>query len=92
MKMKTQKSIVLKYNMKNLMVSILAMVKKVITKRKILPNRFRNRQNIPKRVSIKKILPNRFKNRQNIPKGVSNRRIKSLENNFSVKGVASTLG
>ena len=74
MKMKTQKSVVLKHNMKNLMVSILPIVKK--TTKKI---------NKIKSTVKRKILPNRFKKRQNTSKRVSNRGIKSLENNFSVK-------
>ena len=74
MKMKTQKSVVLKHNMKNLMVSILPIVKK--TTKKI---------NQIKSTVKRKILPNRFKKRQNTSKRVSNRRIKSLENYFSVK-------
>ena len=75
MKMKTQKSIALKHNMKNLMVSVLPMVKKMIAKK----------INQIKSTIKRKILPNRFKKKQNTPKRVSNRRIKSLENNFSVK-------
>ena len=75
--------------MKNLMVSVLAMVKKMIRKstikRKILPNRFKKRRNILKRLPKRKILPNRFNKRQNILKRISNRGIKPLENNFSVK-------
>ena len=75
MKMKTQKSVVLKHNMKNLIVSVLPMVKKMITKK----------INQIKSTIKMKILPNRFKKRQNTSKRVFNRGIKSLENNFSVK-------
>ena len=75
MKMKTQKSVVLKHNMKNLIVSVLPMVKKMITKK----------INQIKLTFKMKILSNRFKKRQNTSKRVSNRGIKSLENNFSVK-------
>ena len=38
-----------------------------------------------------KILPNKLKKRRNIPKRVSNRRIKSLENNFSVKATKNII-
>ena len=40
---------------------------------------------------IQKILPNSFKKRQNTLKNVSNRRIKSLENNFSVKATKNII-
>ena len=76
MKMKAQKSIVLKRNIKNLM-SLLLMEKKMIS----------NKINQIKSDVIWKILPNRFKKRQNTPKMVSNRGIKSLENNSCVIAV-----
>ena len=40
---------------------------------------------------IQKILSNRFKKRQNTQRNVSNRRIKSLENNFSVKATKNII-
>ena len=55
MKMKSQKSIVLKHNMKNLMTTLLPMVKKIISDKinqiklgimqKIRPNKTKKRQN-----------------------------------------------
>ena len=75
MKMKAQKSIVLKRNFKNLMSTLLPMAKKVIS----------NQINQIKSCIMHKIRPNKIKKRQNTPKRVSNREIKSLENNFSVK-------
>ena len=83
MKMKTQKSIVLKPNMKNLITSLLPVVKKMINKK----------VNQIKSSIMRKILPNKLKKRQNTSKRVSNRTIKSLENNFSVivtKNIIST--
>ena len=83
MKMKTQKSIVLKPNMKNLMTRLLPEVKKMINKK----------VNQIKSGIMRKILPNKLKKRQNTSKRVSNRTIKSLENNFSVivtKNIIST--
>ena len=63
MKMKTKKSIVLKRNMKNLMTSLLPMVKKMVNKkinqikldimRKIIPNKLKKRRITPKRGKIK---------------------------------------
>ena len=88
MKMETQKSIILKRNMKNrrnIPKSVSNRGIKSTIKRKILPNRFGKRQNIPKRVSNRQNIPKRVSIRQNIPKRVSDRGIKSLENNFSVK-------
>ena len=75
MKMKSQKSIVLKHNMKNLMTTLLPMVKKIIS----------DKINQIKSGIMQKIRPNKTKKRRNTPKRVSNRGIKSLENNFSVK-------
>ena len=75
MKMKSQKSIILKHNMKNLMTSLLPMVKKIIS----------DKINQIKSGIMQKIRPNKTKKRRNTPKRVSNRGIKSLENNFSVK-------
>ena len=74
MKMKTQKSVVLKRNMKNLMTSLLPVVKKMINKK----------INQMKSGIMRKILPNKLKKRRNTSKRVSNRTIKSLENNFGV--------
>ena len=71
MKMKTQKSIVLKPNMKKPMISLLPMVKKMVNKE----------INQIKLSIMQKIRPNK---RRNSVKKVSNRRIKSLENNFSI--------
>ena len=73
MKMKTQKSVVLKRNMKNLMTSLLPVVKKMINKK----------MNQIKLGIMRKILPNVLKKRRNTPKRVFNRKIKSLENNFN---------
>ena len=65
MKMKSQKSIVLKRNMKNrpkIPKRVSNRGIKSTIKRKILPNRFNKRQNIPKRVSNRgiKSLENNF--------------------------------
>ena len=67
MKMKAQKSIVLKRNFKNLKTILLPMAKKVIS----------NQINKIKSRIMCKIRPNKV---QNTPKRVSNRGIKSLEN------------
>ena len=76
MKMKTQKSIALKHNLKNLMTSLLPVVKKM-----------RNKKiNQIKTGIMRKILPNKLKKRQNTPKKISNRTLKSLENNSRVIG------
>ena len=69
MKMKTQKSIVLK---QNLMSTLLPIVKRGIS----------NQINKIKSRIIHKILPNK---KQNTLKSVSNRETKSLKNNFRVK-------
>ena len=74
MKMKTQKTIVLKRNMKNLMTSLLLVVKKMINKK----------INQIKSDIMRKILPNKLKKRRNTPKKLSNRTLKSLENNARV--------
>ena len=66
MKMKTQKSVVLKRNFKNLTSTLLPIAKKVIS------NQIKQ---IKSRI-LHKIRPNK---RQNFPKRVSNRGIKSLE-------------
>ena len=71
MKVKTQKSIVLKRNFKNLLSILLPLAKRVIS----------NQINKIKSRVMRKILPNKV---QNTPKMVSNREIKSLENNFTV--------
>ena len=84
MKMKTQKSIVLKRNMKNLMISLLPVVKKMINKK----------MNQIKLGIMRKIMPNKLKKRRNTPKRISNRTLKSLENNSHViatKNIISTL-
>ena len=70
MKMKSEKSIVLNRNMKNLMISLLPMVKKMVNKN----------VNQIKSSIMRKIQPNK---RRNTLKKVSNRTIKSIENNFS---------
>ena len=67
MKMKAQKSIVLKRNFKNLMSTLLPIAKKVIS----------NQINQIKSCVMRKIWPNKI---QNAPKRVSNRGIKFLEN------------
>ena len=81
MKMKVQKSIVLKRNMKNLMTTLLPIVKNIISKR----------INQIKSGIMQKIRPNKTKKRRNISKRVSNRGIKSLENNFIVKATKNTI-
>ena len=81
MKMKAQKSIVLKRNFKNLMSTLLPMAKKVIS----------NQINQIKSRIMHKIRPNKIKKRQNTPKRVSNRGIKSLENNFRVKATKNII-
>ena len=72
MKMKTQKSIVLKRNLKKSMSTLLPIVKKGIS----------NQINTIKSCIMHKIRPNK---KQNTLKSVSNREIKSLKNNFRVK-------
>ena len=72
MRMKTQRSIVLKRNFKKLMSTLLPIVKKLVS----------NQINKIKSRIMHKILPNK---RHNTLKSVSNREIKSLENNFRVK-------
>ena len=67
MKMKAQKSIVLKRNFKNLTFTLLPIVKMVIS----------NQINQIKLRIMRKIRPNKI---QNTPKKVSNRQIKFLEN------------
>ena len=73
MKMKTQKSIVLKRNMKKVLTTLPPIAKKMI----------RNKINQIKSRIMQKIRSNKLKKRQNIPKKVTNRGIKSLKNNFS---------
>ena len=77
----TQKSIVLKRNMKNLMSTLLPMVKNIIS----------NKINQIKSGIMQKIRPNKTKKRRNTLKRVSNRGIKSLENNFSVKATKNII-
>ena len=79
MKMKIRKSIVLERNMKNLMTSLLPMVKKIVYKK---INQIKSR-------IMQKIRSN--KKRQNALKKVSNREIKSLEKNFSVKATKNII-
>ena len=81
MKMKAQKSIVLKRNFKNLMSTLLPMAKKVIS----------NQINQIKSCIMHKIQPNKIKKRQNTLKRVSTRGIKSLGNNFSVKATKNKM-
>ena len=71
MKMKAQKSIVLKRNFKKLISILLPIAKKVIS----------NQINQIKSRIMRKIRPNK---RQKSLKRVSNRERKSLENNFTV--------
>ena len=78
MKTKTQKSIVLKQKFKNLISNLLPIAKKVI----------RNQFNKIKSRVMRKIKPNKV---QNTFKRVSNRRIKSLENKFSVKATKNII-
>ena len=81
MKMKSHKSIVLKHNMKNLMTTLLPMLKKIIS----------DKINQIKSGIMQMIQPNKTKKRRNTPKRVSNRGIKSLENNFSVKATKNII-
>ena len=74
MKLKAQKSIVLKRNFKNLIFILLLIVKKVIS----------NQINQIKLRIIRKIRPNKI---QNTPKRVSNREIKSLENIINTSNI-----
>ena len=67
MKIKAQKSIVLKRNFKKLISILLPIAKKVVS----------NQINQTKSRIMRKIWPNKI---QNTPKRVSNREIKSLEN------------
>ena len=69
--MKVSKSIVLKYNMKNLMDKLLPIVKKIVNKK---INKIKSRV-VQKIRSIKKIRSNK--------KVSNNREIKSLENNLN---------
>ena len=79
--MKSQKSIVLKHNMKNLMTTLLRMIKKIIG----------DKINQVKSGIAQKIRPKKIKERRNIPKRVSNRGIKSLESNFNVKATKNII-
>ena len=72
MNIKTQKSVVLKQNLKNLMSILLPIARKVIS----------NKINQIKSRIMRKIVPSR---RKNTSKRVSNRRIKSLENKLELK-------
>ena len=81
MNKQTQKRVVLKRNTKNLMISLLPVVKNMVNKK----------INLIKSSIMKKIPPNKFKKRQNTLKRVSNRGIKSLENNFNVKATKNII-
>ena len=81
MKKQTQKSIVLKRKFQNLMSILLPIAKKMLG----------NKINQIKSNIIQKILPNRFKKRQNTLKNLSNRRIRSLENNFSAEATKNII-
>ena len=81
MKMKIKKSLVLKRNKRNLMNTLLPMVKNMIS----------DKVNEIKSDVIQKIQPNKSKKRQNTLKRVSNRGIKSLENNFSVNATKNII-
>ena len=72
MKKQIQRSIVLKHDMKNLMASLLPMVKKMANKK----------INQIKSGIMRKIMPNKLKKIRNTSKRVSNRTLKSLENKF----------
>ena len=72
--MQTQKSIVLKRNMKKVLTSLLPMVKKKIN----------NKINQIKSSIMRKIIPNKLKKKRITPKRISNRTLKSLENNSRV--------
>ena len=76
--MKITKSIVLKRNTKNLMRSLLSMVKKIVNK-KIT----QTKSSIMQKIQCNK--------RRNTSKRVSNRKIKSLENSFSVKATKNII-
>ena len=78
MKMRTQKSIVLKRNFKKLMSTLLPIVKREIS----------NQINKIKSRIMHKIRPN---TRQNTLKSVSNKEIKSLKSNFRVKATKGTI-
>ena len=83
MKTQTQRSVVLKQNMKKLMTSILPMVKNMINEK----------INQIKLGIMRKIMPINLKKRRNNPKRISNRTLKSLENNCRViatKNIIST--
>ena len=81
MNKQTQKRVVLKENMKKLIISLLPMVKKMVNKK----------NNQIKSGIMKKIVPNKLKKRRNTLKRVSKRGIKSLENNFSVKATKNII-
>ena len=81
MEMKSQKSIVLKRNFKNLMSTLLPMAKKLIS----------NQINQIKLRILQKIWSNKIKKGQKALKRVSNWGIKSLENNFSVNATKNII-
>ena len=78
MKMKTQKSIILKRNFKNLIKILLPVAKRVIS-------------NQVNQIKSRIMQKTRSNNRQNTFKRVSNRGIKSLENNFKVKATKNII-
>ena len=79
MKMTTSKSIVLKYNMKKLLASLIPFIAKIVNKR----------IKQVKSCAIKKILPN--KKIGFARKTSNNREIKSLENNISVEATKNII-
>ena len=70
MKNQVQKSIILRPNIKKLLISLLPVVKKMI--------------NQIKSGIMRKIIPDKLKKRRTTPKRISNRTLKSLENNSRV--------
>ena len=78
MKMKAQKSVILKRNFINLMSILLSIAKEVISSQ---INQIKSR-------IMRKIRP---KKRQNTPKRISNREIKSLDKNVSVKATKNMI-
>ena len=69
MKTQTQRSVALKHDMKNLMTSLLPMIKTVINEK----------INQMKSDIMRKVRPNNLKKRRNTRKRISNRTLKSLE-------------
>ena len=69
MKTQTQRSVALNHDMKNLMTSLLPMIKTVINEK----------INQMKSDIMRKVRPNNLKKRRNTRKRISNRTLKSLE-------------